>query len=276
MASARAARLRRETVQVVLILIVLAVMMVPIFWMASAAFKRTVDVFQLKLFFEPTLQNFVDIMQPPYSIHHKAMNSVLVAASTVAIAIPLATMAAYAFSRFRMKAEKTMFVAILAIQFVPAVVIVLPFFILFRDLGLLDTRTGLVIVDLALVMPFAIWMIKGFIDGIPVETEEAALVDGSSRLQVILHIVLPMAAPGIITAAIFCFIVAWNEFLFALILTTNDAVTLPVGLALFKAEEGELWHYISAAGIVIMVPMWVLALLIQKHFVKGMTMGAVR
>ena len=192
------------------------------------------------------------------------------------IAIPLATLAADSFSRFRLKGEQIMFVTILATQFVPAVVIVLPFFILFRDLGILDTRLALVLVNLSLIMPFAIWMIKGFMDSIPIETEEAAMVDGSSRIQVIINVVVPMALPGVITAAIFCFILAWNEFLFAVIITTNKAVTLPVGLSMFHAEEGVLWHLISAAGIMIMMPMFVLATLIQKHFVQGMTMGAVR
>ncbi len=272
----RAHAVRNEAIQIVLILFVLAVMMVPIFWMASAAFKEVVDVFQLKLWFDPTFRNFVEITKPPYLIQEKFLNSTIIAGATVAVAIPLSTLAAYGFSRFRLTGEKVMFVTILATQFLPAVVIVLPFFILFRDLGLLDTRLGLIIIDLALVMPFGIWMIKGFIDGIPLEIEEAALIDGATRLQIIGRVILPLAAPGIITAAIFCFIIAWNEFLFALILTTNKAVTLPVGLALFKAEEGELWHYIAAAGIIIMVPMWVLALLIQKHFVKGLTMGAVK
>ncbi|MEO0637480.1 MAG: ABC transporter permease subunit, partial [Pseudomonadota bacterium] len=104
----------------------------------------------------------------------------------------------------------------------------------------------------------------------------AAMVDGSSRLQVIRNIVLPMAAPGLLTSGIFCFIIAWNEFLFALILTNKDAVTLPIGLALFKGEEGDLWNLLSAAGIIIMAPMFVLALMIRKYFVQGMTMGAVR
>lgn len=163
-----------------------------------------------------------------------------------------------------------------ATQFMSAVVIILPFFAMFRDIGLLDTRLGLILVNLAVVMPFAIWMIKGFIDGIPLDTEEAAMVDGSSRLQVIRNIVLPMAVPGLLTAGIFCFILAWNEFLFALILTNKDAVTLPIGLALFKAEEGDLWNLLSAAGIIIMLPMFVLALLIRKYFVQGMTIWAVR
>ena len=265
-----------DFLQFLVILLTAIIILVPIYWIVSGAFKQQVDIFQLKLLFTPTLDNFKIIFKSPYNLFDKLVNSTLVALSTVMITIPLATLAAYSFSRFRMKAEKVMFVTILATQFVPAVVIVLPFFILFRDIGILDTRLALVLVNLSLIMPFAIWMIKGVIDGIPLDTEEAALVDGSGRIQVVLNVVIPMALPGIITAGIFCFILAWNEFLFALIITTNKAVTLPVGLSLFHAEEGVLWHLISAAGIMIMLPMFVLATLIQKHFVQGMTMGAVR
>ena len=263
-------------VQVTLILVATLVMMVPILWIFLAAFKNHIDVYQLKLLFSPTFENFRLVFEPPYFLGQKLVNSTIVAFVTVLIAIPAATMAAYSFSRFRMAGETTMLVTILATQFVPAVVIILPFFVMFRDLGILDTRLGLIIVNLAIVMPFAIWMIKGFIDGIPLDTEEAAMIDGSSRLQVIRNIVLPMAAPGLLTAGIFCFIISWNEFLFALILTNRDSVTLPIGLALFKAEEGDLWNLLSAAGIIIMVPMFVLALIIRNYFVRGMTMGAVR
>jgi len=262
--------------QVTLILIAIFIMLVPILWIFLAAFKNHIDVFQLKLLFTPTLENFKAVFAPPYYLGRKLVNSTIVAFVTVLIAIPAATTAAYAFSRFRMVGETSMLVTVLATQFVPAVVIILPFFVMFRDLGLLDTRIGLIIVNLAIVMPFAIWMIKGFIDGIPLDTEEAAMIDGSSRLQVIRNIVLPMAAPGLLTAAIFCFIISWNEFLFALILTNKDSVTLPIGLALFKAEEGDLWNLLSAAGIIIMVPMFILALIIRNYFVQGMTMGAVR
>ena len=265
-----------DFLQILVIFLTAVFILVPIYWIVSGAFKQQVDIFQLKLLFTPTLENFEIIFRSPYNLFDKLVNSTLVALSTILIAIPIATMAAYSFSRFRMKGERLMFVTILATQFVPAVVIVLPFFILFRDLGILDTRLALVLVNLSLVMPFAIWMIKGFIDSIPLDSEEAALVDGSSRFQVILNVTLPMALPGVITAGIFCFILAWNEFLFALIITTNKAVTLPVGLSLFHAEEGVLWHLISAAGIMIMLPMFVLATIIQKHFVQGMTMGAVR
>ena len=265
-----------DFLQFFLILSAAVFIMIPIYWIISGAFKQQVDIFQLKLLFTPTLENFKIIFKSPYNLLDKLYNSTVVAFSTVVVAIPLATLAAYSFSRFRLTGERIMFVMILSTQFVPAVVIVLPFFILFRDLGILDTKLSLVLVNLSLIMPFAIWMIKGFIDGIPLDTEEAALVDGSNRIQVIKNVVLPMALPGVITAAIFCFILAWNEFLFAVIITTNKAVTMPVGLSMFHAEEGVLWHLISAAGIMIMLPMFVLATLIQKHFVQGMTMGAVR
>ena len=262
--------------QAALILAAVAVMMVPIAWIFMAAFKRHVDVYQLKLLFPPTLENFARVFDSPYNLGEKIRNSAAVAAATTAAAIPLATAAAYAFSRFRMRGERAVFVVILATQFVPAAAVVLPFFVMFRDLGILDTRTGLIVVHLSIVLPFAVWMIKGFLDGLPADAEESALVDGAGRLRVIRDIVIPAAAPGIVAAAIFCFIISWNDFLFALILTTNDAVTLPVGLALFKAEEGDLWNLLAAAGIVIMAPMFVLALLVQRHFVRGITMGAVR
>ncbi len=272
----RQRRQAANAVQTLLIAVAILTMLVPIAWIFMAAFKNHIDVFQLKLFFTPTFENFGAVFEAPYDLGDKLLNSTIVAFVTVLFAIPIATMAAYSFSRFRLRGKTAMLVTVLATQFVPAVVIILPFFVMFRDIGLLDTRIGLILVNLAIVMPFAIWMIKGFIDGIPLDTEEAAMVDGSGRLQVIRNIVLPMAAPGLLTAGIFCFIIAWNEFLFALILTNKDAVTLPIGLALFKAEEGDLWNLLSAAGIIIMVPMFILALIIRKYFVQGMTMGAVR
>ena len=154
-----------RALQSVLILLAMFVMLVPILWIFLAAFKSHVDVYQLKLFFTPTLDNFGTVFDDPYRLGEKLFNSTIVALITVLIAIPIATLAAYSFSRFRMTGETMMLVIILATQFVPAVVIILPFFVMFRDIGLLDTRLGLILVNLAIVMPFAIWMIKGFIDG---------------------------------------------------------------------------------------------------------------
>ena len=259
-----------------LLLLVSTVVLFPIGWMFLTAFKRPRDAYSLALDFEPTMQNFATVFSDPWNLGGMVLNSVVVAVVTVAIAVPCAALAAYSFSRFRVRGRKFLFFLILSTQFIPAVVIVLPFFLMFRTLDLLDTRIALIVVNLAIVTPFVIWMIKGFIDAIPTDSEEAAMIDGASRLRVIRDIVLPMAAPGILTSSIFCFILTWNEFLFALILTRRDAVTLPVGLVSFRTERGDLWELMSAAGVMITVPIFVMALLIQKHFTRGMTAGAVK
>ena len=166
---------------------------------------------------------------------------------------------------------------ILATQFIPQVVITIPFFNLFRTIGLVDTRTGLIILNLAVALPYAIWMIKGFVDGMPIELEEAALVDGCSEGQMIRRIVLPLVLPGVIVAAVFSFITAWDEFMFAFIMTRSEAArTLQVGLMSTVTAEGVRWDWMSATGMIVMVPVFVLSLLIRNHFVQGLTMGAVK
>ena len=259
-----------------LLTLVCVIVLFPIAWMFLTAFKNSRDAYSLSLSFTPTFNNFVTVFSHPWNLGDMVLNSVIVASVTVLIAVPCASLAAYSFSRFRVKGRKFLFFIVLSTQFIPAVVIVLPFFLMFRQLGLLDTRIALIIVNLAIVTPFVIWMIKGYIDAIPTDSEEAAMIDGASRLRVIKDIVLPVAAPGILTSAIFCFILTWNEFLFSLILSRREAVTLPVGLVNFRTERGDLWELMSAAGVMITVPIFVMALLIQKHFTRGMTAGAVK
>ena len=265
-----------EIFELTILTIVTLMILFPIFWIVSGAFKTQVDLYGMKILFTPTLENFQEIFKSPYSIHEKLQNSLVVSFLTIFFTIPLAIFSAYSFSRFELFAKRQLFLFVLSTQFIPAVVVVLPFFILFRDFQILDTKVALIVINFTLTLPFAIWMLKSFIDAIPLETEEAAMIDGSTRFQVVKNIILPMALPGIITTSIFCFILSWNEFLFALILTSKDSVTLPVGLALFESEEGVLWHLISAAGILIMIPMFVLALIIQKHIVKGVSAGAIK
>lgn len=259
-----------------LLVLISVIVLFPIAWMFLTAFKSPRDAYSLSLNFTPTFDNFITVFSDPWNLGDMVLNSVIVATVTVMIAVPCASLAAYSFSRFRVKGRKFLFFLVLSTQFIPAVVIVLPFFLMFRQLGLLDTRIALIIVNLAIVTPFVIWMIKGYIDAIPTDSEEAAMIDGASRLRVIKDIVLPVAAPGILTSSIFCFILTWNEFLFSLILTRRDAVTLPVGLVNFRTERGDLWELMSAAGVMITVPIFVMALLIQKHFTRGMTAGAVK
>ena len=169
-----------------------------------------------------------------------------------------------------------LFLLVIASQFIPAAVVVLPYFLMFKAWGLLDTKLALVLVNLSIVLPYAIWMIKGFLDAVPMEIEEAAMVDGASRLRVIGEILVPAAWPGIVTAAVFSFTLTWNEFLFALILGKQHALTLPIGLIGFRTERGDLWELMAAGGLLITLPMFVLSLLVQKHFVGSLTAGSVR
>ena len=247
----------------------------PIFWISITAFKVAKDAYSTKIIFDPTFDNFIKIFSDPYNFWPLVKNSLVVSCLTVAIAIPIATMTAYAFSRYTLRGKNILLVWVLSSQFVPPVVIVLPFYALFRSLQLLDTRTSLVILNLSFVLSFAIWMIKGFIDALPSEIEEAAVVDGCNQFQVLLRVTLPLIMPGIITAAVFCFIQSWNEFLFALIISKKYSLTLQVGLMSLFEDRGIIWEAMSAAGLIIMIPIFILSITIRKHFIQGLTMGAV-
>ena len=274
----KAARRRRIVawVEGTVLLAVAIIIVFPIAWMVMTAFKNPIDVYRYTVSFTPTLDNFREVFNPRWGIGQKIINSIVIACSTVVIAIPIAVCAAYAFSRLNFHFKRASFMWILLTQFIPAVTIVLPFYVMFRRLGLLDTYVALIVVDLAIVLPYAIWTIKGFIDAIPLETEEAAIIDGASRLRVIRDIVVPMARPGILTAAIFCFIITWNEFLFGYLLSRQRVVPLSVGIVGFRLERGDVWELIAATGIIITIPMFFFALVIQRHFTKGMNLGAVR
>jgi multiple sugar transport system permease protein len=259
-----------------ILLFALGVILFPIVWMVLSAFKLPRDVYTLSLFFTPTVENFGSVFKAPWNLGERIINSLIISITTVGIAIPASIMAAYAFSRFEFMFKRGLFFLILSTQFVPAVVIILPFYLMFRDLGLLDTCTGLIIVNLSIVTPFAVWMLKGFFDEVPIECDEAALIDGASRLDIIRLVIVPMAWPGIIVSSVFCFILAWNEFIFALILARENAVTLQVGLVNFRTENGDLWELMAAAGVFIVIPAFIAAIAIQKHFVAGLTGGAVK
>ena len=275
-ASGRRRRGLLKALEWAVLALVAAIILFPILWMVMTAFKSPRYVYSYTMIFPPTLENFYEVFGERWHIADKIINSTVIAVSTVVIAIPIAVASAYAFSRLVFPFKRAMFQWILLTQFIPAVTIVLPFYIMFRRLGLLDTYAALIIVDLAIVMPYAIWTIKGFIDAIPMETEEAAIVDGAGRLRVIWDIVVPMARPGILTAAIFCFILTWNEFLFGYLLSRQRVVPLPVGIISFLLERGPVWELIAATGIIITIPMFFFSMMIQRHFTKGMNLGAVR
>ncbi|MDA8441565.1 MAG: carbohydrate ABC transporter permease [Peptococcaceae bacterium] len=254
--------------------IIVLIFFVPIAWIVLTAFKPSQDVYTLKLFFTPTLANFRAIFSYPLDFGPYLLNSFIVTTATLVIGIPISLFAAYSLSRFKIAGKQGLLFWILSTQFIPPVIIALPFFILFRNLGLLDTRISLIIVNLCIIIPFAIWLIKGFLDGIPTDIEEAALIDGCSRFGVLTRIIVALAKPGILTATVFCFVLSWNEFMFPLILSRQNATTLPVALMLLNAEKGVIWEQMAAAGIVLVIPSVILVLLVRKHFVQGLTLGA--
>ena len=278
-AAVRTQRRRRagsSKIRTATILLVAAVWLSPVAWIIATAFKSPRDVLSLQLLFAPTLNNFVVAFGNPFFLGERLMNSIVVTAATLVIALPISTAAAYAFSRFRFPGGSAWPLGVLATQFLPPVIIIIPLFVAFRSLGLIDTRAALVIANMSFVVPYATWMIKGFIDALPLDMEEAAQIDGASRLRAIWDIVVPLVLPGIATAAIFCFVVSWNEFFYALVLTRQEAVTLPVALTSTRTDQGDAWEVMATMGLVILAPMLVISRLMQRFFVRGITTGGVR
>jgi multiple sugar transport system permease protein len=248
----------------------------PLVWIGLAAFKNEIDVYSTRLFFQPTLDNFRAIFSDPVLLGPKVWVSAFVSFLTVALTIPLAAAAAYVISRHKFRGRDQLFVAILVTQFVPAVVVIIPFFTLFRTLGLIDTPWALIIIYLSFTLPYAIWMLRGFFDALPVEVEEAAYIDGCNELQTLRYVTVPLVMPGILVSAVFAFISAWNEFFFALILTRSESVTLPVGIQTITGVRGPMWEQLAAGGLIVMVPILIMSLFIRKYFVQGITVGAVK
>lgn len=258
------------------IALVVLVFFGPVVWILLTAFKEPRDVYALKVFFTPTLGNLRAAFDTPFLVGERTWNSIVVTMGTLLLSLPIATAAAYAFSRFRFPGGSVWSLGVLATQFIPPVIVIIPLFVAFRHANLLDTKLALVIANMSFVVPYAIWMIKGFIDSIPLDMEEAAQIDGASRLRAIWDVVVPMALPGIATAAIFCFVVSWNEFFYALVLSRQEATTLQVGLMSARTERGDAWEIMAAMGLIIILPMLVLSRFVQKYFAKGLISGSVR
>lgn len=270
--------------------------LLPIFWLVLTAFKGQRDAFTLRVFFEPTLANFRTIFSNPYNVGNMLVDSTIVSLATIAITLPVAIIAAYAFSRFRFRGSDLLLVWVLATQFLPPVVVLLPFYSLFRrpfgwlpeswlelpffanlaSYTLLDTHLALVVLNLSFTLPYAIWLLKGFVDALPNELEEAAHVDGCTTLGVLRHITFPLILPGVIVSAAFAFISTWNEFIFALVVGGQRVTTIQVGLNQMNSAIGVIWGQMSAVGVLIMVPLVALSFLIRQHFVSGITAGAVK
>jgi multiple sugar transport system permease protein len=271
------AKLLKYALALVAVLAALA----PVYWMITISLKNEVDQFAvppLWLSFSPTLAHYKDAFLAR-SFGQYLVTSLIVAVISTVCALAFGTLAAYALTRFRLphKLDARLALWILSTRMFPPIVTAVPLFLMMRDLRLLDTKASLIIVYTAFNLPFVVWMMRGFFLEVPREMEEAARVDGDSRLGALWRVVLPMVAPGLAATAVFCLIVSWNEFLFALVLTQTDAaMTLPVGIAGRVTQYEIKWGVMSAAGVVAMLPILVFALAVQRYLVRGLSLGAVK
>jgi len=229
----------------------------------------------------PTLDNYWRLIDPSGSVGRDFIqyfwNSMWVSTLTTILAVVVAVPAAYAFSRFRFPGRNFLFFAVLLRNMFPAVVFLVPLFILMKALGLVNTHASLVLTYLTFGLPLAIWLLKGFYDNIPVQLEQAARIDGATRFQAFFLIVMPLSTPGIIATSIYSFIGAWNEYIYAYtFLTRHDQMTLPVGIQRFFSENATDWPGLMAATFMMSIPVVVLFLVLQRYFVRALTEGAVK
>lgn len=262
------------------IVVLLLAFLFPIWATIVTSLKQPEDIFSgfTVLPQAPTLENYQRLFEQ-YHMGSFLVNSLIVVSIATAVSLVLGTLAAYSLARFRLWRglnDQTL-VASLLVRMLPAIMLVIPLFILLGELELLNTRLGLIIVYSGLNTSFVIWMMQSFFEEIPRDIEEAAMVDGSSRLAALWRVVMPLAAPGIAATAIFSVIATYNDFLMALTLTSTPAAqTVPVGVSTLIGKNQIQWGPMAAAGIVGAIPIILFALAVQRHFVRGLTLGAVK
>lgn len=254
----------------------LAVVLAPFLWLVQMSVKPTDVILAMPppLRFTPTLEHYRSVWAGDFA--RSFWNSTLVSVATTALAMVLGVPGAFALSRARLGAGDRIGLWILATRMAPPIAFTLPYFLAYRHLGLLDTRTGLVIVYLTFNLSLVVWMMRSFFDATPRALDEAACIDGASMWQAFLRINLPLAAPGLAATAIFCFLFSWNDFFFALILTRQQATTAPVAVVNFLQYEGWEWGKIAAGGTLVMLPVLVFSVFVRRYLVRGLTAGALR
>jgi N,N'-diacetylchitobiose transport system permease protein len=258
---------------------VFAVMVFPVYWMVSTAFKRPFEILSFAPEFVPspaTLANFENALDRP-NFWSSVANSLIVVVAVTALSIVLAFLAALALAKFRFRGRAAFVILIIGVQMVPLNALIIPLYILLSRADQVDKLTGVVITYLTFVLPFCVWTLRGFMLGIPRELEEAAMVDGSTRFGAFVRILLPLVAPGLVATSIFAFIQVWNEFIIAyVLLQSQDKQTLPVWLASFTTLRGTEWGPLMAAATLTALPVVFFFVLIHRRIAFGLTAGAVR
>jgi multiple sugar transport system permease protein len=294
----------------VLVVAYALITIMPLAWILLTGFKTPPDSISYppKVVFSPSLEGYVNLfttrtrvtpetlaaLPPPANFAEaivrdrgmviagrskfgeRFVNSVVIGFGSTALSIVLGTLAAYAFSRFKVPMKDDLMFFILSTRMMPPIAVAIPIFLMYRQLGLSDTRLGMILLYTAVNISLAVWLLKGFIDEIPREYEEAALIDGYTRLQAFVKVVLPQAATGIASTAIFCLIFAWNEYAFAVLLTSGTAQTAPPFIPPIIGIGGLDWPATAAGATLFLLPVMVFTIVLRKHLLRGITFGAVR
>ncbi|CAA9573366.1 MAG: ABC transporter, permease protein 2 (cluster 1, maltose/g3p/polyamine/iron) [uncultured Thermomicrobiales bacterium] len=262
------------------IALALLAVLVPFFWLVSTSFKREVDYLAdpPRFLVENWTLAGYETLFSRNDLGHFFLNSVVVTLASTALAVTLGSLAAYTLARARLpfKLNGALAFWMLLTRMYPAIATAIPYFLIIRDLQLLDTRWALIVTYTAFNLPFVVWLMIGFFEEVPAELERAAMIDGCGAWQRFTRIVLPISGPALVATAILSAILAWNEFLFAVMLTRTEAKTLPVVMAGFITDKGMLWDQMTALGVVTVLPVLLFALAVQRYLVRGLTLGAVK
>jgi multiple sugar transport system permease protein len=258
------------------VLLILAVWIFPIAWITLTSFKPAAELAGLKpsFLFAPTLQNYIALFRDD-GYGQFLGNSVFLAGGTTTVAMLIACLAAFGLVNLQPRASEPIAMWILSLRMLPPIATVVPFYLLFNSAKLLDTYVGMVLAYLSFSLPFSIWMLQGFFAEVPRSLVEAAAADGAGSLKILFRIILPVARSGVAVTSIFTFIFAWNEFLFAFLLTDTRWVTLPVALGKTSTPYQTDWGTLGAGGVVSFLPLVVVVFLLQREMVRGFTFGAV-
>ncbi len=301
---------RTKTIAAILVIVYALVSMIPLFWIFITGFKTPPDSISYppKVVFQPSLEGYCNlfttrtrqtkeyieslgaprtecdeitrsrdmVIAGASNYTPRFINSVVIAFGSTFLAVLLGTLSAYAFSRFKIPLADDLLFFILSTRMMPPIAVAIPIYLMYRELGLSDTALGMILLYTAVNVSLAVWLLKGFIDEIPREYEEAAMIDGYTRLQAFFKVVLPQAATGIAATAIFCLIFAWNEYAFAVLLTSGRAQTAPPFIPTIIGEGGMDWPAVGSGTTLFLIPILVFTILLRKHLLRGITFGAVR
>lgn len=272
--ASKKSRILHTTAYYVVVYLILFAVIFPFLWMVLSSFKMQSQMLNLKYLFkfDATSKNYRDLFSN-YNFFRPILNSFIIALISTGLSLVLALPASYGIARFGMKKTSLL---LLVVRMIPAITFLVPWFVIFTFIGIVDTHFGLILAHMVVALPFIIWIMVPFFESLPKELEESAAVDGSTRFNSFLKIILPISGPGIVTSAILSFVFSWNNFMFGIILSGRNTKTLPVAIYGFISYTDINWGGLMAGSVVVTIPVIVISLFLQKYIIKGLTAGAVK